>query len=195
MFYEDKPPLREKQEARGIDFGVGLGPFPIGEGPLKHGVNAMPTDDVTQTWTIRSTLIAVTELDRAVGFYRELGTFEVIVREDTVAVLGSLSPESIVLILREAESMHTVRHGQQSLGLRSINFNVGSLGELDRIESVLRSRDLFTSRQDVADGASQLIRGRDPDNLPISFVCYAEGEPKGPDYYRTVINLAFTLDA
>jgi hypothetical protein len=155
----------------------------------------MPTDHVAQPWTIRSTLIAVTDLDRAVGFYGELGPFGVIVHEDTVAVLGGLPPDSIVLILRETESMHNVRHGQQSLGLRSITFNVGSLGELDRIESVLRSRDLFTSRQEVADGASQLIRGRDPDNLPLSFVCYAAGEPKSPDYYRTVTDLAFTLDA
>ena len=47
-----------------------------------------------------------------------------------------------------------MRHGQQSLGLRSITFDVGSLGELyDRIESVLRTHTLFTSRQDIAQAA------------------------------------------
>jgi hypothetical protein len=155
----------------------------------------MPTDHDAQTWSLRSTLIAVTDLDRAVAFYGELGPFEEIVRQDAVAVLGHLSPESIVLILREMEGFHNTRHGQQSLGLRSMTFNVGSTGELDRVESVLRSHDLFTSRRPIADGASELVRGRDPDNLPLVFVSYAEGEPKGPDYYRAVSDLVFVLDA
>ena len=58
-------------------------------------------------------------------------------------MLGDVSPGSIVLILRETRSTHNARYGQQSLGLRSITFNVGSLGELDRIESLLRTRSGF----------------------------------------------------
>jgi hypothetical protein len=54
-----------------------------------------------------------------------------------------------------------------------MTFNVGSLGELDRIEAVLRGGDRFTSRRQIADGASELLRGRDPDNLPLVFVCYS----------------------
>ena len=154
----------------------------------------MPTDPVVQAWSIRSTLVAVTDLDRSVAFYRELGPFEEIVREDAVAVLGDVSPSSTILILRETRGIHNARHGQQSLGLRSITFNVGSLAELDRIESVLRSRDVFTSRREVADGASQLIRGRDPDNMPLAFVRYAEGESIGTDYWRAVANLVYALD-
>jgi hypothetical protein len=155
----------------------------------------MPSDHVAQQWTIRSTLIAVTDLDRSVAFYRELGPFEEIARLDEVAVLGDSSPASVVLILRESRSIHQIRHGQQSLGLRSITFNVGSLSELDRIESVLRIRNLFTSRRPIAEAASELLNGRDPDNLPLAFICYAEGRTIGPDYYRTVANLFYSLDA
>src|ERR1700693_2686436 len=115
------------------------------------------SDHVAQPWVIRSTLLAVADLDRSVAFYRELGPFDEIAREDAVAVLGHVSPASILLILRESRGSHHVRHGQQSLGLRSVTFNVGSLGELDRIESVLRSRNLFTSRRPVAEGASELL--------------------------------------
>ena len=118
----------------------------------------MPADHVAPPWAIRSTLIAVADLERSVAFYRELGPFDEIAREDAVAVLGDTSPASPILILRELGGMHHTRHGQQSLGLRSITFNVGSLGELDRIESFLRSRDLFASRRQVADGASELLR-------------------------------------
>jgi hypothetical protein len=58
---------------------------------------------------------------------------------------------------------------------------------------VLRSHNLFTSRRAVAD-ASELLRGRDPDNLPLVFVCYAEGKEIGADYYRTIANLMYSLD-
>jgi hypothetical protein len=153
----------------------------------------MPTDHAAQQWTIRSTLIAVADLDRSVAFYRELGPFDEISRDEEVSVLGDASPASVILMLRATRGIHQTRHGQQSLGLRSVTFNVGSLTELDRIESVLRSHNLFTSRRAVAD-ASELLRGRDPDNLPLVFVCYAEGKEIGADYYRTIANLMYSLD-
>jgi len=155
----------------------------------------MPSDRVAQPWALRYTLIAVADLQRSIPFYRELGPFDEIAREDDFAMLGASSPASIVLILREARSHHPTRHGQQSLGLRSIAFNVGSLSELNRIESVLRARDLFTSRGQIEDGTSELLLGRDPDNSPLAFVCYAEGKTPGPDYFRTVANLVYSQDA
>ena len=154
----------------------------------------MPTDHVAQPWAIRSALVAVADLGRSIAFYRELGPFDEIARDDAIAMLGESSPASIVLILREMRGAHPTRHGQQALGLRSINFNVGSLGELDRIESVLRNRDLFTSRRRIANGASELVLGRDPDNLPLAFVCFAESETLGPDYYRNVAALVYSQD-
>lgn len=154
----------------------------------------MPSDHVAQPWTIRSTLVAVADLERSVAFYREIGPFDEIARDDAVAVLGDASPASIALILRESRSIHHTRHGQQSLGLRSITFNVGSLAELDRIEKVLQDRNLFTSRRQIVDGASELLNGRDPDNLPLTFVCYTEGATLGPDYYQQVLNLVYSLD-
>ena len=154
----------------------------------------MPTEPAVQPWTLRSTLIAVADLDRSVDFYGELGPFSVITREDGVAVLGGVSPESAVLILRETRSLHQIRHGQQSLGLRSMTFNVGSVTELDRIESVLRSRDRFTVRRHFDEAASELVRGRDPDNLPLVFVCYAT-DTVGIEYYRTIIGMIYSMDA
>jgi len=59
---------------------------------------------------------------------------------------------------------------------------------------VLRGRDLFTSRRQIFDGASELLRGRDPDNLPLVFVYYNDAATLGPDYYRQVTNLMYALD-
>jgi catechol 2,3-dioxygenase-like lactoylglutathione lyase family enzyme len=154
----------------------------------------MTNENVPERWTIRSTLVAVTDLDRSVDFYSEIGPFEEIFRESSVAVLGEISPSSITLILREMGGSHQSRHGQESLGLRSIHFNVGSLGELDRIESVLRGRELFTSRLQIADDVSELVFGRDPDNLPLLFVCFATNDPLEPDYYRAVVDRVYSLD-
>ena len=153
----------------------------------------MPADDVAQPWAIRSTLIAVSDLDRSIAFYQELGPFEVIAREQAVAVLGRVSPRSIGVILRATEHIDEGRQGQQSLGLRSEIFNLGSLSELNRIETFLRSRNLFTARRNSADNVSDFIIGRDPDNLPLVFVYYAE-EVLGADYYENMLDLVYSVD-
>lgn len=154
----------------------------------------MTTDHVAQPWVLRSNLIAVADLNRSIEFYGELGPFAVVAREDAIAVLGDASPGSLVLVLRETRGLHQVRHGQQSLGLRSMTFNVGSPAELNRIESFLRSRDLFTDRRRIADGASDLMRGRDPDNLPLVFVSYTK-DVIGSEYYESVISMFYSMDA
>jgi catechol 2,3-dioxygenase-like lactoylglutathione lyase family enzyme len=154
----------------------------------------MPSDQVAQPWALRSALISVSDLERSVAFYQEVGALHVMAREDAVVVLGEESTASIVLILREARSRHQVRHGQQSLGLRVITFNVRSTAELDRTEAVLRSHDLLTERRPMLEGAVEFVRGRDPDNLPLVFVCYAE-DTIGTDYYRTLVNMYYSLDA
>jgi hypothetical protein len=154
----------------------------------------VPTDPPAAPWTLRSTLIAVSDLERSVAFYGQLGPFNVIAEGDGVAVLGDTSPTAAVLLLRETRSLHQMRHGQQSLGLRSITFNVGSLAELDRIESTLKGQDHFTERRRIDDGASELIRGRDPDNLPLVFVFYAT-DRVGPEYYKTIVSLIYSMDA
>jgi hypothetical protein len=71
---------------------------------------------------------------------------------------------------------------------------VGSLAELDRIEATLRGGDHFTERRHIDDASSELIRGRDPDNLPLVFVSYAT-DIVGPEYYKTIVNLIYSMDA
>jgi hypothetical protein len=154
----------------------------------------MTVEDGAQSWSIRSTLVSVSNLDRSVAFYKEIGPFEELAREDAVAILGNTSPGSLLLLLREMRGSSVHRHGQQSLGLRSIIFNIDAIGELDRIESALRAHNLLTSRREIAHGASELISGRDPDNLPLAFVHYADGKPIGADYYRIISDLVYSLD-
>lgn len=152
----------------------------------------MPTEDDARHWMVRSTLIAVADLERSLAFYAELGPFREVAREDAVAIIGGSTPDSLVLILRETRSTHHIRHGQQSLGLRGLTFNVGSREELNRVESVLRDKGLLTGRQEMAGGVAQLVFGRDPDNQPLAFVSYT-GDI-GADYYHAVARRVFSLD-
>ncbi len=153
----------------------------------------MSADHIPSPWAIRSTLISVAELERSVEFYRELGSFGEILHDDAIAVLGGTSSESIVLILRETRGVH-VRHGQQSLGLRTITFNVRTPSELDRVESVLRSRDLFTARRHIGDHLAEMVSGRDLDNMPLAFICYNSDESIGSEYYQAIVDLIYALD-
>ena len=154
----------------------------------------MTTDHVAQPWALRSTLIAVADLDRSIGFYGELGPFGVVAREDAIAVVGDPSPGSLMLVLRETRGLHQVRHGQQSLGLRSMTFNVGSppnsIGSSHSCEAATSSPIAGS----IADGASDLMRGRDPDNLPLAFVSYAK-DTIGSEYYESVISMFYSMDA
>lgn len=152
------------------------------------------TDHLAEPWAIRSALVTVTELDRSLAFYREIGFFEEVARDDTVAVLGQPPRGSMFIILRQVQSRHAVRHGQDSLGVRSITFNVKAVGELDRIEPLLRERGLFTRRWTMADGAAELMTGRDPDNLPLAFGSYDESRLVGTEYYEAIAGFVHSLD-
>ena len=37
-------------------------------------------------------------------------------------------------------------------------------------------------------------RGRDPDNLPLVFVCYDDSKTFGPGYYRAIAEMFYSLD-
>jgi catechol 2,3-dioxygenase-like lactoylglutathione lyase family enzyme len=141
--------------------------------------------------TVRSMLVAVADLDRAVSFYRELGPFDETDRDEGVSVLGGVWPSSMALILRETKGAH---YGPQSLGVRSINFSVETRDELDRIESFLRPQGLFTTRETLGEGFSEFIAGHDPDDLPLVFVWNRTTDPLDMNYFHTIATLTYSLD-
>ena len=152
----------------------------------------MSSTDLTEHHlTIRSMLVAVGDLDRAVSFYGELGPFDETAREEGVSVLGGVWPSSMALILRETKGTH---HGPQSLGVRSINFSVETTDELDRIESFLRTQGRFITREKFGEGSSEFISGHDPDDLPLEFVYNRTSNPLDMNYFHTIAALTYSLD-
>ena len=145
-------------------------------------------------WFIRSVLIAVRELDRSVEFYRDIMNLEELAREGEVAILGVDSPDTSALILREAAG-HATRHGQQALGARVVCFNLASRAELDHVEERLRSLGAFLARQRLdEEDPLEIVRGHDPDGLPLVFLTYDGLASLGQDHYRHVVMNMYGLD-
>jgi catechol-2,3-dioxygenase len=144
--------------------------------------------------SIRLVLISVRDLDRSIAFYQDVMNLEDAVREGELVALGSRESTEPALLLRQADRQAT-RHGKDELGARAICFNVASPAELDRVHERLKSLNALHDRRIL--GETDLVRGHDPDSLPILFVA---GTPTlrhlmDPDLFRQEAPLMHTLDS
>lgn len=145
-------------------------------------------------WSIRSALISVTNLDRAVDFYTDVAGFSEVLREDQVVVLEHPGLPTAAIFLRQAYR-NASHPSQQSLGVRTLSFEVSSLAELDKVEERLRAHDAFRDRNKVLESeAFEMVRGFDPDRLSLTFVADETGSPPGESHYRAALLRMYTLD-
>jgi catechol 2,3-dioxygenase-like lactoylglutathione lyase family enzyme len=139
-------------------------------------------------------LISVSDLDRSIAFYQDVMSIQELRRDGALAILGSDLTDSLVFILREA-SRSAVHAGQQSLGLRTFSCNVASHAELDRVEQRLRSLDAFRDRRKIGDAAKfEILRGYDPDRLPMAFVTYELLTAMSADDYLRAMSEMYDVD-
>jgi catechol 2,3-dioxygenase-like lactoylglutathione lyase family enzyme len=150
--------------------------------------------DETPPWTSRSVLVSVSDLDRSAAFYQQLLGVHEILRDDQLAVLHGSAGQPLAIYLRQALRGAT-HSGQDSLGVRSLGFDVGSFAALDRIEEILRASDAFRDRQSIPTRDTfQVIRGEDPDRFPLNFVADESGEEMTVADYSFVIRLMYAID-
>jgi catechol 2,3-dioxygenase-like lactoylglutathione lyase family enzyme len=143
-------------------------------------------------WFLRSVLITVSDLDRSVKFYKDVCELGEIVDDPDCAVLGAQTIGSPTLALRPAQG-RGLRGGQQTLGVRACAFFVGSDAELDRIEERLKALSLFQDRQRRGkDGRISMVRGHDPDRLPLAFMNYPL--PLADEEQRDLLPLLYGWD-
>ena len=151
--------------------------------------------DEASGWSLQSELISVSDLDRATSFYQDVLSIRELQRDDQVAVLGRTVSGSPLILLIQTEGLAVRRGGQVSLGLRSFSCNVGSSVELDRVEERLRALDAFRDRQVIGHaGSFEMLRGYDPDRLPLTFVAYETGAEISADDYLRVASLMYSVD-
>jgi catechol 2,3-dioxygenase-like lactoylglutathione lyase family enzyme len=146
------------------------------------------------SWSIRSVLVSVSDLDRSANFYRDVMNLHEVLREDQMVVLGDATGP-FTLFLREARHGAVLHSGQQALGARSVIYDVGSIAELDRVEAHLRALGAFLDRRSLDDTeAIQFLRGHDPDRLPMLFVAHEPGRVPSVEDFRRALATMYVLD-
>jgi catechol 2,3-dioxygenase-like lactoylglutathione lyase family enzyme len=140
------------------------------------------------SWSIRSVVVSVRDLDRSSSFYQDVMNLRELARENRVAVLSADPTGSFTVFLRQAYS-NAVRPGDQALGVRSLSCNVGSLVELDRVEARLKALNAFQNRRFVDEAERfEMVHGHDPDRLSLVFVATDTNLPL-EDYNRALVLL------
>jgi catechol 2,3-dioxygenase-like lactoylglutathione lyase family enzyme len=156
-------------------------------------------DDVTEDHldsSVQSLLIGVRDLDRSSAFYQDVMHLREVLRQDRIAVLVDDAKESVMVFLRQLYRLReAVRPGPEALGVRSITFRVDSLAELDRIEQHLRAERAFRDRFSVGDvKLLEVVRGWDPDRLPLNIMVKHTGERISLDMFRSTVARMYTQD-
>ena len=151
-------------------------------------------DDVP-SWSIRSVLVSVSDLDRSATFYQDVMNLHEVLREDQMVVLGDASGP-FTLFLREARHGAVQHSGQQALGVRSVVYDGGSIAELDQVDARLRMLGAFRGRRSL-DGteATQFLHGHDPDRLPLLFVAHETGRVPSREDFRRALATMYVLDS
>lgn len=138
-------------------------------------------------WSIRSVVVSVRDLDRSSTFYQDVMNIREVFRENQIAVLSDEVSPTFTVYLREA--YRNVPHPGQALGVRAVSFDVRSFAELNRVEGRLRDLDAFGGRQFIDENETfEMVRGHDPDRLPLVFVANATSLPL-QDYRRALARL------
>jgi catechol 2,3-dioxygenase-like lactoylglutathione lyase family enzyme len=148
--------------------------------------------DEVRSWSFRSVVVSVRDLDRSSTFYQDVMQVQELFREGQIAVLGTSRTFSFSLYLREA-NRDAVHSGQQALGVRSFSCDVGSMSELDRVQSRLQALDGFIRREVVDESERfEMVQGRDPDRLSLVFVATESDLP--PSDYRRILARIYAID-
>jgi catechol 2,3-dioxygenase-like lactoylglutathione lyase family enzyme len=153
------------------------------------------SDDVAN-WSIRSIIVSVSDLDRSANFYGTLMNMREVIREDQVTVLDGGSIGAFTLYLRQAHR-NPVHVGQQALGVRALTCDVGDFAELDRVEERLKSLDAFWDRPNLKQAKAPdlaIVRGHDPDRLPLTFVGHPPGRELSEGDYHRWLAMIYAMD-
>jgi catechol 2,3-dioxygenase len=126
--------------------------------------------------SIQAALLSVSNLDRSVGFYRDVLGLRPLTQEGRAAVLmiDGVNRQQ-VLILREVASANPVHMGRGGIGLRLLALEVGTPDELHAIEQRLTERKAFIGRRRTE--AWEAIVGIDPDRIELSVSSSLTGVP------------------
>lgn len=116
-------------------------------------------------------VVNVADLNRSIGFYREVLGFTLLSQKDQLAAVRAPGSEPTQVIVLRAIGRSPVG-GARHIGLRAFVLEIESVDELERIASDLDSRRFLVSRRDHGEWTA--VVGRDPDDVAL-VVTYVHG--------------------
>jgi catechol 2,3-dioxygenase len=114
-------------------------------------------------------VINVADLDRSIGFYREVLGFTLLSKSEQLAAVSAPGNDRAQVIMLRAFPNDGLVDGGGHIGLRALVLDVESADHLERIASDLGSRRLLVGRQDHGDWTAAV--GRDPDGVALAVGC------------------------
>jgi catechol-2,3-dioxygenase len=132
----------------------------------------------------------VADLDRSIGFYREVLGFTLLSQEEQLAVVSAPgSDRAQIIVLREFGTSPS--GGARHKGLRGFVLAVESADRLERIASSLDSRGVLVSRRDHS--AWTAVVGRDPDRVAVVVAWHPGGEGSTADGWRALDDFLYGI--
>ena len=110
---------------------------------------------------VTSSVIFVSDLDRSVGFYRDVFACEVAIHDPEAALLLAPGGFQIYLIGHGARTPHA----SGGIGPQCLIWAVNSADDLHLLEQALRDHGRFTDT--YTSGGVTFVAGRDPDGIRI----------------------------
>lgn len=110
---------------------------------------------------VGSVVMFVADLDRSVGFYRELLALEVSDHSPTAALLSGAGGSQLVLRSMGSNAAHALG----SVGVQYVVWTAAGEEELRRCERVLKERSAHTETR--AHSGAAAVEGRDPDGVVV----------------------------
>ncbi len=130
----------------------------------------------------------VADVDRSIGFYREVLGFTLLSQKEQLAVVSAPGSERAQVIVLRALGTSPIGGGRH-IGLRGFLLEVESDDHLEQIASDLEARKLLVSRRHHSEWTA--VVGRDPDQVAVVVACVPGGISE--DSWRTLDDLLYGI--
>ena len=135
-------------------------------------------------------VINVADLERSVGFYRDVLGFALLSQGEQLAAVSAPGAERTQVVVLRAFGSGRVG-GARHIGVRGFVLEVESADHLEGIASELDSRNLLVTRRAHAEWSA--VVGRDPDGVAVVVAWHPSGGQITENSWRTLDDFLYGI--
>jgi lactoylglutathione lyase len=147
-------------------------------------------DGTEPQMNFQGVVMNVTDLDRSIGFYREILGFTLLSEKEQLAAMRAPDSEVTQIIVLRAIGSSPLA-GARHIGLRSFVLEVEEADRLERIADELDSRKALLSRRDHGEWSA--VVGRDPDGVSVVVAWHSGGRKAVGSTWRTLDDFLYGI--